>query len=131
MFRLGGNGFSPIRLSRLERGNEMTTQNQKCAPGQNTPCTFRLENVQAASVALVGEFNGWSTTSDLMKRVDGRWEAKLSLPPGRYSYCFFAIDKDEIPRGSVLRMGSTIDVESTTVRTIPESRCLTTGQFAD
>ena len=74
------------------------------------PCTFRLEGVDAASVAVLGTFNDWSTTRNLMKRINGKWEAEVVLPPGRHSYCFFAIETDRALRGSLLHIGSTIDV---------------------
>ena len=85
----------------------------------SNPCTFRLEGVRAASVALVGSFNAWSTTANLMRYSDGKWETEIAIPPGRHSYFFFALEKEETLRGRPLQMGSTIDVMPT--RTIPES----------
>ena len=75
-----------------------------------SPCTFRLEGVHAASVALVGSFNSWSTTANLMRYSNGKWETRVSLPPGRHSYYFFAIEKDTMLRGAAINSGSTIDV---------------------
>ena len=74
------------------------------------PCVFRFDGVQAASVALVGSFNQWSTTANLMQYANGRWETQVVLPPRRYSYCFFALEKDHTLRGSLYHMGSTIDI---------------------
>jgi 1,4-alpha-glucan branching enzyme len=87
-------------------------------------CTFRLEGVDAASVALVGSFNEWSTTRHLMTRVNGKWETDIALPPGRHSYFFFALDKDQIVRGSIHQMGSTIQVglPNEVSRTLPEEQ---------
>jgi 1,4-alpha-glucan branching enzyme len=77
----------------------------------SNPFTFRLEGVRAASVSLVGSFNEWSTTRHLMSYNDGKWETQVQLPPGRHSYCYFALDQDESLHGQVIQMGSTIDVE--------------------
>jgi 1,4-alpha-glucan branching enzyme len=73
-------------------------------------CTFRLDGVRAASVALIGDFNAWSTTANLMQRRDGRWEVEITLPPGRHAYGFFALEHDNSLRGTVLGIGSAIDV---------------------
>lgn len=45
---------------------------------------------QAASVALVGDFNGWNPHRTQMVRVshEGLWRARLTLPPGVYQYSF-------------------------------------------
>jgi hypothetical protein len=104
--------FSGHGLHLPERENEMITLREPSVSGQNTPCTFRLEGVEAAAVALLGSFNEWSTTRHLMKRINGSWETQAPLPPGRHSYCFFAIEKADCLRGSLLRMGSTIEVET-------------------
>ena len=43
----------------------------------------------ATSVALAGEFNGWSTTTDSMtKQADGTWTIAKKLAPGTYAYKF-------------------------------------------
>lgn len=45
----------------------------------------------ASHVSLCGEFNAWSPEAAPMKRLeDGRWEAEVALPPGRYQYKFVA-----------------------------------------
>jgi 1,4-alpha-glucan branching enzyme len=84
-----------------------------------TRCTFRLEGVRASSVALVGSFNEWSTTRHLMTWSDGKWETQITLPAGKHDYCFFALEQDQVPRGAVLQMGSSIEVESETEQLIP------------
>ena len=50
--------------------------------------TFRLPaDVQASTVALAGDFNGWSTDHDrLRQQPDGSWELVLPLAPGRYRF---------------------------------------------
>lgn len=46
-------------------------------------------------VALIGEFNNWSTTATPLECVDGIWQAVVDLPPGKSSYDFFVIGYDE------------------------------------
>lgn len=45
---------------------------------------------QAASVAVVGDFNGWDPLRTRMIRAnhEGRWTARLKLPPGVHQYAF-------------------------------------------
>lgn len=48
---------------------------------------FTLSDVQAKTVALSGEFNGWSVTDTPLERGDdGTWRATVALAPGRYQY---------------------------------------------
>ncbi len=49
---------------------------------------FRLEAPEASSVHLVGDFNGWNPTMDLMLEADGGFEIRLYLIPGTYRYRF-------------------------------------------
>ena len=50
--------------------------------------TFRLPpEVEATTVAVAGDFNGWTTDRDLLHRLDeGGWELVLRLAPGRYRF---------------------------------------------
>ncbi len=49
---------------------------------------FRYRNPLARRVFLVGDFNAWNPTLDLMVPVDSIFEVRLFLVPGRYSYRF-------------------------------------------
>jgi hypothetical protein len=51
---------------------------------------FSLVAPSAASVTLVGDFNGWNPTALPMRRsVNGdTWEVEIGLAPGRYTYAF-------------------------------------------
>ena len=51
---------------------------------------FRLEKKDAEKVFLVGDFNGWNPTIDRLALVDGVFEIRLFLLPGRYRYRFLA-----------------------------------------
>jgi 1,4-alpha-glucan branching enzyme len=45
----------------------------------------------AKEVFLAGEFNGWDNRSLPMKKEKvGVWKTKVTLPPGRHEYKFFA-----------------------------------------
>ena len=48
---------------------------------------FRYAAPMASTVALVGEFNGW-TASPMTKDVNGVWSTVVSLAPGTYAYKF-------------------------------------------
>jgi 1,4-alpha-glucan branching enzyme len=52
--------------------------------------TFRFRCEGAMSVALAGEFNGWSESAHLMRdNTDrGHWSITVPLAPGRYEYKF-------------------------------------------
>lgn len=55
--------------------------------------TFRFDDMRAERVAVVGEFNGWNAQSTPMVRsTSGRWEARVSVPPGRHTYAFVVND---------------------------------------
>ena len=47
--------------------------------------------IQADTLAVVGEFNDWEAVGAFMKRrKDGVWAKTLRLEPGTYSYRFLA-----------------------------------------
>jgi len=49
---------------------------------------FVLVAPQAASVALVGDFNDWDPARSPMQTAHGIWAKALRLAPGRYRYAF-------------------------------------------
>jgi hypothetical protein len=51
---------------------------------------FRIGGISAGKVFLVGDFNGWNPTIDLMVEADGGFEIRLYLLPGTYRYRFIA-----------------------------------------
>lgn len=51
---------------------------------------FRLGATDARSVHVVGDFNGWNPTMDLMVATQGGFEIRLFLLPGTYRYRFLA-----------------------------------------
>lgn len=49
--------------------------------------TFRLNQPEAQSVYLVGNFNEWNPTlHPLRKTKKGHWSITITLPRGRYEY---------------------------------------------
>ncbi len=51
---------------------------------------FRIKGIAAGKVFLVGDFNGWNPTMDLMVETEGGFEIRLYLLPGTYRYGFIA-----------------------------------------
>lgn len=49
---------------------------------------FVLVAPQAASVALVGDFNDWDPARSPMQTAHGVWATVVRLTPGRYRYAF-------------------------------------------
>jgi 1,4-alpha-glucan branching enzyme len=62
----------------------------RLAPGG---VVFQLRRPDAASVAIAGDFNGWSTSSHPMMRAGDRWTAVVALPPGEHLF-MYVIDGD-------------------------------------
>ena len=50
---------------------------------------FRIARIDSGAVFLVGDFNGWNPTIDLMVRGNTGFEIRLYLLPGTYRYRFF------------------------------------------
>ncbi len=48
--------------------------------------TFDPQGETYQTVALQGDMNNWDATANLMEPVNGLWEARLYLAPGRYQY---------------------------------------------
>ncbi len=59
--------------------------------------TLTYHDPEANSVAVVGNFNGWSpANSSMRKNKYGDWEINLYLAPGRYAYRLLINNSDEI-----------------------------------
>jgi hypothetical protein len=57
---------------------------------------FLLRSPGAERVYVVGDFNGWNPTIDRLIDIEGRFEIRLYLVPGRYRYRFI-VDGNSIP----------------------------------
>ena len=49
---------------------------------------FRWRRPEAVSVAIAGDFNGWSASSHAMAREGGLWTRRIALPPGEYAFMY-------------------------------------------
>jgi 1,4-alpha-glucan branching enzyme len=76
---------------------------------------FRLKDVEAVAVSLVGDFNNWSTTAHPMTWNGKWWEIMLNLPVGKYAYAYFALDVgDDVGLcASLLNDGFSVEIVGT------------------
>lgn len=60
---------------------------------------FALYAPKVHKVAVVGDFNNWSTNADLMYDHEGKglWSITLPLKPGRYEYKFLVDGEKWMP----------------------------------
>ena len=63
--------------------------------GESNALRFSLYAPQADSVALVGDFNGWGSMSEVRLKPAGKgmWSVVVPLPSGRYQYAFLVDGK--------------------------------------
>ncbi len=81
-------GAEPAAAKARATGTAAAANSSKGPAAGADGVTFRYEGT-AQTVALAGEFNGWSTTADpLTKGADGTWTITKDLAPGRYPYKF-------------------------------------------
>lgn len=66
------------------------TQAAHTSAGEGNALRFSLYAPQAASVVLVGDFNGWGSLSEVSLKPAGKgmWSVVVPLPSGRYQYAF-------------------------------------------
>jgi 1,4-alpha-glucan branching enzyme len=66
------------------------------------PVNFHFNALNAQSVCLMGDFNGWNPTSHpLRRRVDGCWSIEVLLPHGHHRYQFLVDHKPVLdPQGT-------------------------------
>jgi hypothetical protein len=50
--------------------------------------TFTISGIEAKSIAVAGDFNGWDVKANRLEdpEGDGIWTGKMHLKPGRYEY---------------------------------------------
>ncbi|MBC7472672.1 MAG: alpha/beta hydrolase [Candidatus Sericytochromatia bacterium] len=49
---------------------------------------FELQNTNADSVSVAGEFNNWNSQANYLYHIDGKWLVDIALAPGQYQYKF-------------------------------------------
>jgi len=82
----------------------------------NTPDTYpicsaevqfslKINDSKAHTVAIAGDFNGWSPQANLLEdpEGDGIWTGTLKLEPGRYEYMFVLDGEKWFPDPNALR----------------------------
>ncbi len=67
--------------------------------------SMRADASQVKSIAVVGDFNDWDPTRNLLtdENNDGIWTVTLKLEPGRYEYMFILDGQKWIPDPSAYR----------------------------
>lgn len=66
------------------------------------PVRFRFHAPKAASVVLVGSFNGWNPKANPMRRTaDGWWETSLALGSGTYEFLYLVDNTAVVPPDTV------------------------------
>jgi len=71
----------------MEENAEKKSRTKRETPAKKVQ--FCLHAPEALEVSLAGDFNGWSVSSDSMKKDrKGTWKASVPLKPGRYEYRF-------------------------------------------
>ncbi|MBM4364702.1 MAG: hypothetical protein FJ102_00695 [Deltaproteobacteria bacterium] len=84
-------GYASVQLVATDAcGQDAETNlSVEVLPGSISGCPmiFSTEAPGAQSVAIAGDFNGWSTTADVLEEgTDGSWSTTLVLSPGSYAY---------------------------------------------
>jgi len=61
--------------------------------------TFTISGIEAKSIAVAGDFNGWSISANKLEDPDGDgiWTGKIYLKPGRYEYMLVVDDSKWVP----------------------------------
>jgi hypothetical protein len=79
---------------------------------------FVLDAPTAQSVALVGDFNGWSRTATPLDvgEAPGRWTISLTLPSGRHEYAFVVDGEQWVADPTASAMRDEFGTESSIVR---------------
>ena len=67
---------------------------ERVANSAKISVTFEMpSDIQAETLAVLGDFNNWDTDSGLMKRrKDGVWAKTIRMNPGTYHFRYLASD---------------------------------------
>ena len=79
-----------------------STNDRYNAKNMAKPVNFYCSAPTAQSVCLVGDFNGWNSLANPMRRqADGCWFAQVQLTHGHHQYCFLVDGEPTLdPRGT-------------------------------
>ena len=54
--------------------------------------TFEMPaDIQAATLAVLGDFNDWDATAFMKRRKDGGWAKTIRMAPGTYRFRYLAM----------------------------------------
>ena len=78
------------------------TNHRYSAKNMAKPVNFYCSAPTAQFVCLVGDFNGWNSLANPMRRQpDGCWFAQVQLSHGHHRYCFMVDGEPTLdPRGA-------------------------------
>ena len=81
---------------------DKSTNGRYSAKNMAKPVNFYCSAPTAQFVCLVGDFNGWNSLANPMRRqADGCWFAQVQLTHGHHRYCFLVDGVPALdPRGS-------------------------------
>ncbi len=67
---------------------------EKEAVAYQVEVTFNISGIEAQTIAVAGDFNGWNTNANQLEdpEGDGIWIGKINLEPGRYEYMLVVDD---------------------------------------
>jgi len=67
---------------------------EKVASAYQVEVTFNISGIEAQTIAVAGDFNGWNTNANQLEDPDrdGIWTGKMKLEPGRYEYMLVVDD---------------------------------------
>lgn len=90
---VGGNPFTPSAT--FNHSSMPVAGIRTVGVEQASRARFSLYAPQAATVLLIGDFNGWGSVQEipLRRQMDGNWVTDLPLPTGRYQYAFLVDDQ--------------------------------------
>lgn len=68
--------------------------NQNESVAYQVEVTFNISGIEAQTIAVAGDFNGWNTSANQLEDPDGDgiWTGKMKLEPGRYEYMLVVDD---------------------------------------
>lgn len=110
-------GFEPAPLRPVQ--TRLTPHREDASALPNLEFVpFRLKAPKAASVQLIGDFNGWKPGALALARSGDRWEVLVPLPPGRYRY-LFVVDGRTLPDPENKVTELTAQGQRASVRSVP------------
>lgn len=67
---------------------------EKEAAAYQVEVTFNISGIEAQTIAVAGDFNGWNINANQLEDPDGDgiWTGKMQLEPGRYEYMLVVDD---------------------------------------